>query len=151
MFGEGVLRTVQGVIRVKGGGEKEKGDLHLTNANVVFAKLGLTGYLSYCVAPLQTVGRIDKSSSSYGVELHCKNMVSLKFLLDPKTASRTRFVRLLESLVFPPKPSMCFAYQMKRNFEGRDYGWDLFQVFFFFFGFSLLGRLLRKIRFFFNK
>ena len=128
LVGEKLMGTIHNVILLKPGGRKVKGDLHLTNANVVFAAFSpsFSSYSSYSVTPLLSVARIEISQSTNGVDLFCKNVRTVRFVT-PNSSQRNHLVQKLDKLVFPTKTRDIFAFAMKAAFQERDDGWDLFQ------------------------
>ena len=144
LVGEEVKGTIPSVILLKPGGEKVKGDLHLTNANVVFAGFSqsFSSYSSYTVTPLLSIARIDLSPSGHGVDLHCKNVRTVRFLVDAKSPHRNHLVQMLDKLVFPTRTREIFAFAMKAAFQERDDGWDLFQGYLSFFLFFFFLAIL---------
>ena len=134
LVGEKVEGTIHNVLLVRPGGERVKGDLHVTNANVVFGAFSSTfsAYASFCVTPLLSIARIELAQGgAHGVDLYCKNVRTVRFLLDSKTSQRSYLMQMLDKLVFPARTREIFAFAMKAAFQERDDGWDLFPGFLF--------------------
>ncbi|ODM94150.1 Myotubularin-related protein 2 [Orchesella cincta] len=107
-----------------------KGNLYLTNYKLFFSsKDRITSF----EVPLGLVNRVEKvggvssrGENSYGIEIFCKDVRSLKFAHNPENHSRREFFEDLQQLAFPiTRKALPFAFSYTEQFS--DVGWNIYE------------------------
>ncbi|OXA60801.1 Myotubularin-related protein 2 [Folsomia candida] len=107
-----------------------KGNLYLTNYKLYFASKDRQNTFE---VPLGVVNRVEKvggvssrGENSYGIEIFCKDVRSLKFAHNPENHSRREFFEDLQQLAFPiSKKLLPFAFSYSEQFP--EYGWSVYE------------------------
>lgn len=76
---------------------------------------------------VEKVGGVSsRGENSYGIEIFCKDVRSLKFAHNPENHSRREFFEDLQQLAFPiSKKLLPFAFSYSEQFP--EYGWSVYE------------------------
>jgi myotubularin-related protein 1/2 len=109
------------------------GTLHCTNYKLFFraedkAQSGFTLEMPLgVISSIEKVGRSKKKDGLYGLELHCKDMRSIKFALNQEEQSRKGVYEKLQILAFPvSQGGNVFAYHYRESYP--EDGWNVYNA-----------------------
>lgn len=110
-----------------------KGNLYLTNYKLFFCSRDKGTFFD---VPLGVVNRVEKvggvtsrGENSYGIEIFCKDVRSLKFAYNPENHSRREFFEELQTLAFPiAKKGLPFAFLNSQPYT--ENGWTNYEPIF---------------------